>query len=98
MSDDNQLGGGSLPATDDDEVNDSDDGDLLAGGARAWILAEAAGRVILAHVNNQGNLKIQINTKYANLKGNTKIMKRFQVANKANKKMRRSLSRDLKSK
>ena len=31
MSDDDQLGGGSLPATDEDEASDNDNGDLLAG-------------------------------------------------------------------
>ena len=67
MSDDDQLGRSVLlSATDDEEVNDSDDGVLLAEGARAGILEEAAGRIILAHVDEHGVLEVQINMIYAN--------------------------------
>ena len=88
MSDNDQLGRGILlPPTDDEGGNNSDEEDPPVEGGRAGILAEVAGRVILAHIDQHGILKVQINTRFANYQGNTKEMRKFQVANKANKKI-----------
>ena len=84
---DEQLGRGILLPPTDDEGNNSDEGGPPVEGGRAGILAEAAGRIILAHIDQKGTLKVQINSRFANYLGTSREMKKFQIANKANKKI-----------